>query len=289
VTIERKYSDAPKQRWLAWIGQWRFSTTMGLFESGREDVEDPLFYAARLTFKPHPRLEVGLSRSAQWCGDGRPCGLDTFWDLWSGNDNDQALEDQPGNQLGGIDMRWSLPWAPVALYLQGIGEDEANLMPSKYLGIGGAEMWGGWGERSWRAHLEYANTACSFYESTTEYGCAYTSGIFTDGYQYRDRALGHAIDGDSKQVAFGAILANGDGSSWEIAAQTVKINRENANPVHSVALSATRIRSADLYHRRRLLGGDLTVGVGFENRELDASGENTDDVRGLIEWTTRIQ
>ena len=32
--------------------------------------------------------EVGISRSAQWCGDGRPCGFDTFWDLLTGNDND---------------------------------------------------------------------------------------------------------------------------------------------------------------------------------------------------------
>ncbi len=289
VTLERNFSDPFEHPWLAWLGQWRFVTTMGQFESGRDDVEDPLFYAARLTVKPHPRLEVGLSRSAQWCGDGRPCGLDTFWDLWTGNDNDQALADQPGNQLGGVDIRWSLPWAPVAAYVQAIGEDEANSLPYKFLGLVGAELWGGWGERSWRAHLEYANTTCNFYGNTPEYGCAYTNSIFTDGYQYRDRALGHAIDGDSKQLAVGAMLVNGDGSSWEIAAQQVKVNRENANPVHSVSSVAAEIWSADVTHRRQLFGGDLKVGIGFENSDSEAAGGDSNDVRGLIEWTTKFQ
>lgn len=289
ITLERNYSDPFEHPWLRWIGQWRVAATMGQFEGGRNDVEDPLFFAARLTWKPHARLEVGISRSAQWCGDGRPCGLNTFWDLLIGNDNDQPLPQQPGNQLGGYDVRWSLPWIPAALYVQGIGEDEANSQPSKFLGLFGAEAWGGIGERSWRAHLEYADTACGFSTSEPDFGCAYQNSIFTDGYQYRGRVIGHAIDGDSRQTAFGAMLVNGDGSSWEIAAQTAKVNRANAIGVHSVARFATRIRSADIYHRRPLLGGDLKIGVGYEERESNLSGQNSDDLRGLVEWATKFQ
>lgn len=288
VTIERNYSDPIDHPWLAWIGRWRVAATMGQFESGRNDVEDPLFFAARLTWKPHPRLEVGISRSAQWCGDGRPCGLDTFWDLLIGYDNDQPLAEQPGNQMAGLDLRWSLPWAPVALYMQAIGEDEANNMPSKFLGLIGAEVWGGIGERSWRAHLEYADTACAFYENEPQFGCAYQNGIYTDGYQYRDRSIGHALDGDSQQFAVGAMLVNGDGSSWEIAAQDAKINRAGANPVQSVSSVAAKIRSADVYHRRMLFGGDLKVGIGFEELDSSVATESEEDVRGFIQWTTRF-
>lgn len=284
LTLERNYSDPFEPPWLAWIGQWRFAVTMGQFEGGRNDVEDPLFFAARLTWKPHARLEIGLSRSAQWCGDGRPCGLGTFWDLLIGNDNDQALAQQPGNQLGGIDLRWSLPWAPVALYLQAIGEDQAGIQPTKFVGLAGAETWGGWGERSWRAHFEWADTACAFYESTPQFGCAYRHSIFTDGYQYRGRVIGHAIDGDSRQYAVGAMLVNGDGSSWELAGQTARINRRSVNTVQSVARFATRIRSADVYHRRRLFGGDLKVGIGYEERASSVPGQDSDDLRGFVEW-----
>lgn len=148
---------------------------------------------------------------------------------------------------------------------------------------------GGFGERSWRAHLEYADTTCNFYGNTPEFGCAYTHSIYSDGYQYRDRAIGHSIDGDSRQTAVGAMIVNGDGSSWEIAGQTAKVNRRNANPVHSVAASSTKIWSADVYHRRQLLGGALKIGIGYEDRQSELSSESTDDVRGQVEWTTNFQ
>ena len=43
----------------------------------------------------------------------------------------------------------------------------------------GIEFWGGFGDRSWRAHVEYADTACSFYESDPNFGCAYRNVIYS--------------------------------------------------------------------------------------------------------------
>jgi len=289
VTIERNYSDAFETPWLAWLGQWRATMTMGQLEGNRSDAPDARFFGMRFAFKPHPRVELGLSRSAQWCGTGRPCDLGTFWDLLIGNDNDQPLAQQPGNQMAGVDFRWSLPWVPLALYAQAIGEDEANYMPSKYLGLFGAEAWGGIGDRSWRAHVEYADTACGFDSSTPQWGCAYRSGAYSDGYQYRDRVIGHAIDGDSQQVAGGVMVIAADGSSFEFALQSARINRESANAVHSVARYATRIRSADVYHRRELFGGDLRLGLGYEQRESAVAGIDDDTVRGFAGWTWQFR
>ena len=288
VTIERNFSDPFETPWLAWIGQWRLVATMGQFEGDRDDAPHAKFFGMRGTWKPHPRLEIGLSRSAQWCGEGRPCGLDTFWDLFVGNDNDQPIEEQPGNQMAGIDTRWSTPWAPVALYAQAIGEDEANKMPSKYLGLVGAEVWGGIGDRSWRAHVEYVDTACSFYESEPQFGCAYRSVAYEDGYQYRDRVLGHAIDGDSRQLAAGFIVVNPGGESWEFTVQDADINRKGLHPVNSVSLVQATIRSADLYHRREFAGGDLRIGIGYEERDSTLPAEDSEDVRGFLQWSARF-
>ena len=289
VTIERNYSDAPESPWFSWIGQWRLAATMGQLEGNRDDAPHAKFFGMRATWKPHPRLEVGLSRSAQWCGEGRPCDAGTFWDLLSGNDNDQPLPLQPGNQMAGFDIRWSVPWVPVAIYAQAIGEDEANFMPSKYLGLFGAEVWGGWGERSWRAHVEYADTACDFYNSSPQFGCAYSNSIYSDGYQYRGRSIGHALDGDSRQLAVGAMLVDGDGSSWELAGQSAKVNREGANPVHSVALAATEIRSVDVYHHLLLFGGDMKLGIGYEDRESSTLNFNAGNVRGTMVWSRQFE
>jgi hypothetical protein len=289
ITVERNYSDAIDHPWLRWIGQFRVAATMGQLESSREDAPDARFFGARVTWKPHRRVEVGLSRSAQWCGEGRPCGFETFWDLFTGNDNDQPLEEQPGNQMAGFDARWSLPFAPVAVYGQMIGEDEAGLLPSQYLGLFGVEFTGGFGDRSWRAHVEYADTACSFYDSNPNFGCAYRNVIYSDGYQYYDRSIGHALDGDSEQWAAGLLLANPDGSSWELAFQSADVNRASDNPVHSVEPAAAKIRSADLYHRRSLWGGDLSLAIGYEQRERGDSPADSEDLRGFMQWTWEFQ
>ncbi len=289
VTIERNYSDAIEHPWFEWIGQWRFVATMGQLESSRDDAPNAQLFGMRVTWKPHARVEVGLSRTAQWCGDGRPCDAQTFWDLFTGNDNDQPLEEQPGNQMAGFDARWSMPWAPVAVYGQMIGEDEAGFFPSQYLGLFGVEMTGGFGDRSWRAHFEYADTACSFYDSEPNFGCAYRNVIYSDGYQYRDRSIGHALDGDSEQFALGLLLANADGSSWEFAAQTADVNRASQNPVHSVEPEAARIDSADLYYRRSLWGGELSLGLGYERREREGAAPDSDDMRGFVQWNWGIR
>lgn len=289
VTIERNYSDAIDHPWLEWLGQWRFAATMGRLEGSRDDAPDANFFGARLTWKPHRRVEIGITRSAQWCGDGRPCGAGTFWDLLVGNDNDQPPAEQPGNQLAGFDARWSVPWAPVAVYGQMIGEDEAGRLPSQYLGLFGVEASGGFGDRSWRAHLEYADTACSFYDSEPNFGCAYRNVIYFDGYQYRDRSIGHSLDGDGEQIAAGLLLVNGDGSQWELAAQSAKVNRGGASLVHSVEPAAARIRSADLYHRRALWGGELAIAVGYERRERDAPARDSGDARGFVQWTWEFE
>ena len=288
ITIERNYSDRPETPWLRWIGQWRFVATMGQLEEERTDFPNAQLFGMRVTWKPHPRVEVGFSRTAQWCGDGRPCDAGTFWDLLTGNDNDQPIAEQPGNQLGGLDLRWSIPWVPVALYAQGIGEDEANYMPSRYIGLAGIEVWGGWGERSWRAHLEAADTTCGFYEDDPQFGCAYRNVIYRDGYQYYDRVIGHSIDGDSRQIATGIMLVDGDGSSWELALQRAQVNREGANRVHSVSLVPATIQSFDLHYRRMVFGGDLRVGIGYEERDAEETGGNQEDFRGYLQWSGRF-
>ena len=50
-------------------------------------------------------------------------------------------ENEPGNQLAGLDARWTSLWfgTPVSLYGQMIGEDEAGGFPSRYLGQFGIE------------------------------------------------------------------------------------------------------------------------------------------------------
>ncbi|MFO7651904.1 MAG: capsule assembly Wzi family protein [bacterium] len=176
IVLQRSQSTPFDLPVLNWLGPWQLTTFMGQLEHDRY-VPDALLWGMRFNFRPLPGLEIGLSRTAQWCGDGRPCDLSTFGDLLLGNDNDvdpvTGSADQPGNQLGGFDLRWAATSlnVPAAIYGQLIGEDEADGWPSKYLGLGGIEAWGAWQDTgaSWRGFFELAYTTADLLSDRDHY------------------------------------------------------------------------------------------------------------------------
>ena len=288
ISIERQESTPMDVAVLRWLGPWRFLTFMGQLEGDRGDFEHPLLFGMRIELRPLPSLQIAASRTAQWCGDGRPCDGGTFWDLITGNDNDQDLAEQPGNQLAGFDVRWSWPGGrvPLALYAQAIGEDEAGFLPAKYLGLFGAEVWGEAGAGSWRVHAEYADTACDFRSHQPQFGCAYESSIYTDGYRYRDRVLGHSTDGDAESIGFGGILVDQAGREWRVLARNVKLNRAGAGVANSLADGPARVQDVEFVHRRAYAWGEVQVALGYaETDAADAVRIRVEDgLRGFVSW-----
>ena len=57
------------------LGRVRFSSFVGLLDRPRNDIDNPRLIGMRLVLQPWPQLQLG---------------------------------DQPGNQLGGFDLRWDL-------------------------------------------------------------------------------------------------------------------------------------------------------------------------------------
>lgn len=288
ITIERNYSDPFDLPVLEWLGPWRAGIVFGQLEDDRVDFDKTRYFAARVAFKPWRHLEIGLSRSAQWCGESRPCGFDTFSDLFLGKDNDEAPELQPGNQLAGYDARLSSPWRsfPFAVYGQLIGEDEAGGLPSKFLGLAGIELAGALGTGSYRVTLEYADTSCSFSHSEPEFDCAYESSIYTVGYRFRGRSLGHPADNDARVTSLGLLYVAPDDTYWELKARDAELNRDAATPEagNSLAPLAIDLLAADLSHRRPLLRGFLKAGFGAERRRTVVTGEEETDWRITAEW-----
>jgi hypothetical protein len=285
VAIDRLSSQPFDVPVLKWLGPWRFSTFMGQLESER-DYAHALLFGMRAEIRPLPSLQLAASRTAQWCGEGRPCGFDTFKDLLFGNDNDQPLAEQPGNQLAGFDVRWTWPGGhvPLALYAQAIGEDEAGSLPSKYLGLFGAETWGavqGW---DWRARVEYADTACDFVNSNPQFGCAYENSVYTSGYRFHGRPIGHAMDGDGETVGFGAVLVNPGGHSWEFGLRHFELNREGRIAHHSLVSAPTWVDDLSLTHERGGPWGKIRLTLGYADSD-SREPSMPQGLRGSATWT----
>ncbi len=293
IAIQRKSTDAFELRWLRWIGPWTLTSFMGQLDDERE-IDDTLLFGLRVSFRPTRGLEIGLSRTAQWCGGDRPCDSDIFADLLLGNDNrgvNVAPENEPGNQLAAIDVRWSLPHQiPVAFYLQWTGEDTRKGGPElgSWLRQAGIEVWGGTGELQHRTHVEISDTTCQ--EGGAGSGgakpnCAYEHSIYRTGYRYENRVIGHSSDGDGLSYSLGSTFVPQAGHYWNVLLRKVEINREGSSSArHTLSATPQDLLGIQLSHSRVTAIGRFDIGLGFSRLDDELTGEETDDVSAFLQW-----
>ena len=292
LALGRNETHAPESKWLSWIGPWDMNVMFGQLEEDRA-IPDAQIFGMRFNFRPLKGLEIGLSRTAMWCGDGRPCDLDTFWKILIGNDNlgdqDITFENEPSNQMAGFDVRWTNMWfgAPVSFYGQMIGEDEAGGFPSRYLAQFGLEGSGITRDQtSYRWYVEGAATSCDAVKSTVRYGCGYRHSIYRSGYTYYGRIIGHGLDNDARVVSAGAVVVSAEGNTWHVLGRFGDLNRVGSDPGHSVAVDPEELASIDIQHTRTTRIGRFDVGIGFERREDMVTGDNERDTRAYLRWTS---
>jgi hypothetical protein len=277
---------------LRWLGPWRFSGFLGLMENDRPDVDRPVFMGMRLSFKPAPIFEFGMSRTAQFCGKGRACGLKTFGRVLIGQDNAgiRGLDpaDEPGNQMAGFDMRVVSPFKslPLAVHAQLIGEDNSSTgIPERYLAQFGAESWFMLDSGAvLRAHLEYANNSCKWYDPSEEPNCAYRQGIFFAGYRYRGRNIGHTTDADSETTSISLSLTGRRGDKWGLLARHGRLDAYGvSDPYNPISLGRSDFDSLQLSWEGKVQGQSFGAQLGYESQSPSSAG-NAEGVFGFIQW-----
>lgn len=296
VTLQRNNSTPFETRWLSWMGPWTLTTFMQHLDDDRA-VSDTLLFGIRGSIKPVEGLEIGLSRTAQWCGEDRPCRFETFGDLLLGRDNrgvNVDSEDEPGNQLAGIDIRWSLPRGiPATAYMQWIGEDGRGGGE----GIGswmrqlGLEVYGSVGDLTHRTHVEVSDTECregGFGFATQKPDCAYEHPIYSSGYRYKGKAIGHGIDGDGLSYSAGTTLVQSGGHVLNISLRHMELNRRGSpQPNHSVAPTALDLTDIQISYERQSRFGRFTVGAGYVDIDDRVNGIATSDTSFFLQWQSR--
>ncbi|MEM6818432.1 MAG: capsule assembly Wzi family protein [Pseudomonadota bacterium] len=290
-SIDRNDTAPFRSKWLSWLGPWDASLVWGQLENDRA-VPNARILGLRINFRPVSGLEVGLSRTAQWCGSGnRPCDLDTLVNLAIGRDNrgddDIELSSEPGNQLAGFDVRWAPEFAPLngAIYAQLIGEDEAGGFPSRFLGQLGFEVSGGKGSLSYRAFAEFSGTTCQFYESSSRPNCAYNNSIYQTGYRYRGRSIGHGADNDAELFSVGAVVIATGGDVWQGVVRFGELNNEGEPDARNqVSTNPADYLELEVSYRRALKVGEIEIGAGITRfKDLLARSE-ANDSRLFVGW-----
>ncbi|MEL7298113.1 MAG: capsule assembly Wzi family protein, partial [Pseudomonadota bacterium] len=290
ISIERNDTAPFRNKWLSWLGPWDASFVWGQLENDRA-VPNARFLGLRVNFRPLQSLEIGLSRTAQWCGNGdRPCDLDALVNLTIGRDNrgdGVDISNEPGNQLAGVDFRWRPPsdFVSTALYGQFIGEDEAGGFPSRYLGLLGVEVSGRLRGASIRGFAEFAGTTCQFYESSTRPNCGYNNRVYPTGYRYRGRSIGHSADNDAEVVSIGAIAVTQTGDTFLAVIRSADLNQEGEpDPANTITPTPASFQSIELSWRTSVGSGELEVGAGVSRFEDSLTGQSNDDARIFVGW-----
>jgi len=155
----------------------------------------------RVNFKPHPAVDVGLSRAIMFGGAGRPgLSLADYWDVFLA-----TQENRPGkldnNQLAGVDVSVLLPVGEilparsVKLYGDFAAEDEAGGLPSNWGKLVGMKLYDVFKTGRTDVLVEYARNRIP-----GKPNAFYSHYLYTSGYTYRGRIIGHHMGTDASDL-----------------------------------------------------------------------------------------
>ena len=190
---------AINNKYLSFLGPISYEFFLNKLESERH-VPNALLFGNRISIQPSRRLNISLFRTAQLGGEGRTLNSKIFFDMLIGKDNylstDANKENEPGNQLGGLDFNYLfLKNKNLSFYGQIVGEDESGYLPSKtFYSIGITFLWDRLNQK--KINFEYIDTGSRQINTT------YNHSIYKNGYKYYGMPIGSAFDADSKVSIF---------------------------------------------------------------------------------------
>lgn len=158
-------------------------------------IAKPKFTGVRLSIKPHPKLEIGGSRTIMFGGQGvSGVGADDYLQIfWPKNIQDHE------NQLASFDVSWRtklpnfMPANSAKIYMEYGGEDSACF--HQYRPLFGVKLNDVLKTGRTDVRFEYAKTHVGRYPTTF-----YNHGIYQSGYTYHGDVMGHHMGTNARDV-----------------------------------------------------------------------------------------
>jgi hypothetical protein len=279
---------------LRWLGPWRLDVFAGVATEDRGDFDNPGIAGIRVAFEPVRGLEIGLNRGLQLCGRGRPCGAGTIFDAIVGiSDADNTgTPDEPGNQLAGFDISYTRMFGNVAaqIYTEWEAEDEDNVLIDQFARLAGITLTGGIGDggASWTFLGEWSDTlAIKFLGSRRYPGSFYNNFIYTDGFTYRDRALGHSLDGDSELLTAGLSVTDSHNRRYYGTYRHVDINKSGLAS-HRISANRESFDSLEAGIEWPTPYGDISLEARYDGDAPDTPGVTDSKAAFEVGWRTRF-
>lgn len=227
IGIQRLSTEASSWPVLRWLGPWQAEFLVGMLDDPRPAI-NAFYNALRLTFHPIPSLEIGLSRTEQFCGKDHPCSpLRDYFSLR----NDPSVINKTNDQ-GGVDIKFShtIAGVPTQVYMQLMNEDSSPFTHSGTSHLFGVTAFLPAPVSPVRVTVEYADSVPTlniFSFGTVMHGFSYNNYSYTDGMRYRGRSLGFSLDSDSRLLSLQGSWSDSGGRFYQLSLHHAVISNPN--------------------------------------------------------------
>lgn len=291
--FRRNDPKAFKSKWLSWIGPWTwdmFVANMG----DRRTIPDALIAGMRLGFEPINNFEIGFSRTLQLCGQGRPCGFNTWTNalIAFGDRDNTGSVNEPGNQLASIDLSYSINFGEqsLKLYVEGTAEDEA-IIPTQYGRLVGATFVTPVDENGGNLsiNLELSDTSAIkfFFYGERNPRSLYNHFIYKTGHRFDGRTLGHSFDTNSKLASLTTTYTRAGGDTYRVSFRTSTLNFYNTS---RTIISAQRqnYQSVELSTSKAFDFGQIELEIAIQTRAVTFTQGTLPRLAGGLIWRIDI-
>jgi hypothetical protein len=157
---------------------------------------------ARINIKPHPLLELGVSRVSLFGGQGmEPLGFFDYFKPLFRTARQGELSNNTQDQIAGFDGSLLIPLPKngllrsVKFYADVAGEDAGGFFPYKWGDILGVQFHDIFKTGRTDFRIEYADDIVPGFPNVW-----YTHSVYTSGYTYEGRVIGHHMGPESRDL-----------------------------------------------------------------------------------------
>ncbi|SMY06797.1 capsule assembly Wzi family protein [Flavimaricola marinus] len=272
VYIRKENATAFNLPVLEWLGPWDFETFFGQLEEDRATPNAKTF-GMRVGINPAPGLTINFERTAQWGGGDRPEDFEAIFSMIFGDTNSTGADPDAANQIAGISFSYDLPpsIAPVRIYGQIAGEDEAANLPIKFMHLAGVELDMPVGGVPSLFTLEMIDTRIDSLGQGSFPNIAYENRFYPSGYTYEGRVMGVPIDTDGFSLRLsGAHVLDELTVDWGLAQVSINEFGTLDHRLSSVPVSGVVADLGGSYDFGN--GMSLRAGVSYQDFDLDTAG-----------------
>ncbi len=193
----------------SYLGPFRFNIILSRLDDSDhkiinsatgDDLSKPYLHGARLNFKPHPLVELGLSHLVMFGGEGRRVNAADFFKIaYTGQNRDNGRLDS--NQESAVDIaltipdvdKFIIPIADSIKFYGEIGGEDTGLPPDRRAYLAGFGLNDLFTVQGMKLRAEYANLSPNSVPTAW-----YRHGSYP--MQYEDRVFGHHAGTDSDDL-----------------------------------------------------------------------------------------